>query len=105
MVDVKREDASEDSPFAVDLDAAAALLESAFPDIRCLRCGNGDFLITDPPVYSGRLLRKDVRMGQLVFFPFPKSVALVCQRCGMAETHALEFLEKSEKPIRHFDNV
>lgn len=99
MTDSNSEELHNESEFAVNLEAAAALLKSAFPDIRCLRCGHDEFVLVDPPVYTERLLKKDYRMGGVVFFPHPKTVVLVCQLCGMTETHALDYLEKASKPI------
>jgi len=103
MSDRKPDDLPPEGEFAVDLDAAAALIKQAFPDIRCLRCGHDSFVLADPPVYTNRLLGEERRIGPIVFFPRPKAVELVCNRCGMTETHALKYLEEADKPIRTKD--
>jgi predicted nucleic-acid-binding Zn-ribbon protein len=81
------------------LDEGADLLHQAFPDIRCLRCGNDNFRLIDSPAYTGRLQRRDVRIGGVQFNPFPQTVALICERCGLVDQYALDYLRKANKPI------
>jgi ribosomal protein L37E len=80
------------------LDEGANLLREAFPDIRCLRCGHESFRLVDSPLFT-RSVSRDFKIGPVHFNPYPQSVVLICERCGMTEQHAMDFLRKADRPI------
>ena len=61
----------------------SALIEQAFPDMRCLRCTHDQFYAMP-----------SVRIASL-----PEAVVIACQRCGFAEQHVLSILIDAKKPI------
>jgi len=67
------------------LEQAKGAVDSAFPDLRCLRCGNDAFTL--------RLLTNSA------FLNAHRHVELTCERCGKIETYDLSFLDQAAKPI------
>ena len=77
---------------ANDIDELGELFKRSFPDVGCLRCGNGDFFLL-PATREGF-------WTQLASRPkFLQVVTLACTRCGHIERHLTETLEKASKPI------
>ncbi len=75
------------------IDELAELFKESFPDVRCLRCGNGDFYILPAA-------RQTFMMGEPA--PAPKLlgvVTLACTRCGYIEQHLSDQLREASKPI------
>lgn len=69
-------------------------LESAFADIRCLRCGHESFYLAGPIeyVYQGRNEIPAASRLHRHGGPAIETVDLICKRCGMVESHALSIL-------------
>lgn len=74
-----------------------ALVQEAFPDLRCLRCRSDSFYLTDSEVerYVSHQGKNIVRVGQAG----PRTLKLICSRCGLVETHEHEYLAKVAKPV------
>lgn len=69
-------------------------LEKAFADIKCLRCGNETFFLASPAQYvyeGGNAYADDARL-RCYGGPTIETVNLICKRCGMIESHALNIL-------------
>ena len=97
-------------------EAIERLLNEAFPELRCLRCGHDSFGLTYglerefSSAAQRTLLAAATRlnpdeindlqgemMRELLDGVF---ITLVCERCGMIERHLRPTLERSDKPIR-----
>jgi predicted nucleic-acid-binding Zn-ribbon protein len=75
-----------------DVDRLGKLFRQSFPNVGCLRCGNGEFYIlpaTREGFYTSLASRPE-------FLPV---VTLACTRCGHIERHLTESLEQASKPI------
>jgi len=68
---------------------AKDVINDAFPDLACLRCGYTIFGLT---IRGG--------IGDLYTNTSPARYDLTCERCGKVETYDSRFLEKALKPIR-----
>jgi transcription elongation factor Elf1 len=55
-----------------------AELDRRFPDLRCLRCGHERFFLQ---------LRQDRSFSAIMLSPIPNVADLICQNCGLIETH------------------
>ena len=75
-----------------DVDHLGKLFRLSFPDVGCLRCGNGDFFIL-PATREGFWAQQASRPT------FLQVVTLACTRCGHIERHLTEQLEQASKPI------
>jgi predicted nucleic-acid-binding Zn-ribbon protein len=71
------------------LDRSIELLKEAFPELRCLRCGNDRFFI-----------QEDSLRGQEAPDALHGIVTLTCTRCGFLERHDLDMLTAAEKPLK-----
>jgi hypothetical protein len=77
----------------------AELVNTSFPNLRCLRCGNDRFYVTDDPAVASL---KEAR--QLLGIPtVPDAlgpvVILACRRCGHIEQHLTDLLQQAQKPV------
>lgn len=61
----------------------AIAVDQAFPNLKCLRCGNEGFYL----------------LGAAVEGFGGQAVDLVCRRCGMVERHSCKILKDAAKPI------
>jgi hypothetical protein len=96
--------------------AIEKLLDEAFPDLKCLRCGNDAFALTyDIESEFGAAASRAIAaaatglrgdeienlenevLREVLDRAF---ITLVCERCGMIERHLRPTLERSEKPIK-----
>ena len=78
---------------AGDVESLAELFKQSFPDVRCLRCGHGDFYILPAS-------RQTFMMGEPALRPtLLPVVTLACTRCGHIEQHLSEQLRNAPKPI------
>jgi len=82
----------DESSDAGDVDRLGKLFRTSFPDVGCLRCGNGDFFIL-PATREGFWTQQASRPI------FLQVVTLACTRCGHIERHLTEQLEQAAKPI------
>ena len=82
----------DDNPDAGDTAHLRELFRESFPDVGCLRCGNGEFYIL-PATREGFWTQQASRPM------FLQVVTLACTRCGHIERHLTEQLEKTAKPI------
>jgi hypothetical protein len=83
------------------------LLSSAFPDMKCLRCGFDRFIVTSNVVAATRTLypewepnaswRRIETERQSTEKPF--RISVICDRCGFHESHYVPTLERAAKPI------
>ncbi|MCQ4188514.1 hypothetical protein [Methylocystis suflitae] len=73
-------------------------INKAFPDFRCLRCSNDKFFFTGSYLSGQLTIKKNGRyasnLGDAV-----ETIALVCQRCGFVEQHAVDIFFDAKKPI------
>ena len=75
------------------IDELAELFKESLPDVRCLRCGHGDFYILPAA-------RQTFMMGDPALSPaLLPVITLACTRCGHIEQHLSEQLRKASKPI------
>jgi hypothetical protein len=75
-----------------DIDSLGELFRQSFPDVGCLRCGNGDFYLLPAT--------REAFWAPLASRPhFLEVVTLACTRCGHIERHLKDQLTKAEKPI------
>lgn len=76
-------------------------LENAFADIRCLRCGHESFYLAGPAeyVYQGRNEFSTTSGLHRYGGPAIATVDLICKRCGMVESHALNILREFSKKV------
>ena len=65
-------------------EADKELLQRAFPDIQCLRCGSDEFA----------LLPRSLSYG--TFLPV---VTMACVKCGHLEQHLLKMMNETTLPI------
>ena len=78
---------------AGDVNDLAELFKKSFPDVRCLRCGHGDFFILPAS-------RQTFMMGEPALRPkLLPVITLACTRCGHIEQHLSEPLQDAAKPI------
>lgn len=92
----KTEEASdiETPPGEEALSELRLALEKSFADIRCLRCGHENFYLAGPAeyVYQGRHRISAGSRLHRYDGPMIETVDLICKRCGMVESHALNIL-------------
>ena len=97
-------------------EAIAKLLDEAFPDVRCLRCGNDSFALTYDletefttaakrsllaAAAELRVEEIDELEGEMLREIMDAAfITLVCERCGMIERHLRPTLERSDRPIK-----
>ena len=83
-----------------DFDKLTRLVNESFPELRCLRCGNDQFYVTDDPATASL---KEVRL--LLGMPTVSAdalgpvVTLACRRCGHIEQHLTDLLQQAGKPL------
>jgi len=84
-----------------EFDALAKLVNTSFPDLRCLRCGSDQFYVTDDSAIVRGL--EEVRL--LLAMPTVSDdalgpvVTLACRRCGHIEQHLTDLLKRADKPL------
>jgi hypothetical protein len=84
-----------------ELAQMAREVDLAFPNLKCLRCGNESFFLVGPESDSYRIIKKTPS-----FYKFDSDASaievleLVCQRCGMIERHSWKILKNAQKPIQ-----
>lgn len=97
-------------------EAIEKLLHEAFPDLKCLRCGNDSFALTYDlegefstaarralAAAATGLKSEDIQdiEGEMVRELLDGAfITLVCERCGMIERHLRPTLERSARPIK-----
>jgi predicted nucleic-acid-binding Zn-ribbon protein len=81
-----------DEPDTGEVGHLRELFRSSFPNVGCLRCGNGEFYIL-PATREGFWTELSSRPT------FLNVVTLACTRCGHIERHLTDQLEKASKPI------
>jgi len=70
----------EENNYRLTSELVAEAIELAFPDFKCLRCQNEEFLVgTTTGVDTFRPKRKFVSFGH---------TDIICARCGMIESHS-----------------
>ncbi len=78
------------------------LVDEAFPDLRCLRCGNESFLLASDvdALGTGKPDRGSVLKLQAVLAnPHTPVLTLACTRCGFIEHHIVGAMARASKPI------
>lgn len=96
----ERESPQVETSAGGEMTQLAQALDVAFPDIKCLRCGSESFFLAGPAqyVYQGRNdISKDVGLHRYGG-PMIETVDLICRRCGMIESHALNILLEYVSP-------
>lgn len=73
-------------------------INKAFPDFRCLRCGNDQFFFTGSYLSGQLIIKKNGRYASNIGDAV-ETIALVCQRCGFVEQHAVDIFFDAKKPI------
>ena len=78
----------------------AKLVNASFPALRCLRCGNEQFYVTDDPAASSvKEARRLLGLPDEAAGSLGPVVTLACRRCGHVEQHLTDLLQKAQKPI------
>jgi ribosomal protein L37E len=67
----------------VSAGTAAMAVDLLFPDFKCLRCGNEKFSVTQWSQHIG----------------WPSKIDIVCQHCGMVESHLPKFLVDAARKL------
>jgi predicted nucleic-acid-binding Zn-ribbon protein len=81
-------------------DRLAELVKKSFPDLRCLRCRNDKFYVTDDPATANlREVRTLLGMPAVSGEPFGPVVTLACRRCGYIEQHLTDLLLEAPQPV------
>ena len=81
-------------------DQLADLVNTSFPDLHCLRCGNDQFYVTDDPATASlKEVRLLLGMPTVSDNPLGPVVTLACRRCGYIEQHLTDLLQEAEKPL------
>jgi len=81
-------------------DRLAELVNTSFPELRCLRCGNDQFYVTDDPsAASLKEVRLLLGMPTVSDDPLGPIVTLACRRCGHIEQHLTDLLQQAKKPL------
>jgi len=81
-------------------DRLVELVNTSFPNLRCLRCGNEQFYVTDDPAAAGlREVRRLLGLADEAPNSLRPVVTLACRRCGHVEQHLTDLLDKAKKPI------
>ncbi len=75
------------------VDGLAELFRESFPDVRCLRCGHGDFYILPSDRETFIIGDREARREYLPV------ITLACIRCGHIEQHLSDSLRAAAKPI------
>jgi hypothetical protein len=78
----------------------AELVNSSFPNLRCLRCGNDRFYVTDDPAAAS--LKEARHLLGIATVPenaLGAVVTLACRRCGHIEQHLTDLLQQAQKPV------
>jgi predicted nucleic-acid-binding Zn-ribbon protein len=78
------------------------LVDEAFPNLRCLRCGNESFLLASDvdALGTGRPDRSSVlKLQAQLESPRTPVLTLACTRCGFIEHHVVGALARAPKPI------
>ena len=79
----------------------ADLVNASFPELRCLRCGNDQFYVTDDPAAAGvKEARRLLGLPEESENSLGPVVTLACRRCGHVEQHLTDLLQNAPKPIR-----
>jgi transcription elongation factor Elf1 len=71
-----------------EMEDARASLRKRFPDLRCLRCGQDDFVLRmwpDETLVPGLASNSDNQV-----------VELICENCGFQEKHVVRLLAAKE---------
>lgn len=78
----------------------ARVVDQAFPNLKCLRCGNESFLLAGPVsyVFQSKTVSREHGLGYGKFDV--EAFDLICQRCGMIERHSWKILQNAAKPIK-----
>jgi hypothetical protein len=83
-----------------DFETLAQLVNTSFPDLYCLRCGNEQFFVTDDPATANlREVRLLLGMPTTSDDGLGPVVTLACRRCGFVEQHLTDLLQKAQKPL------